>query len=136
LRHFNFYHIFNASFEYIEQIIISLKEEVALMREMVIVQLEKAKHAFFDNDFDLAREIISREKRVDILELKIDGVDAIYRNSFSVLTKYLQSNTNLIGNGLKIYLLIYRLERIGDYCSNIVEDIIYYIDAKALKLSG
>ena len=59
--------------EYVEQILLALKEEVVLMREMVIVQLEKAKHAFFDNDLDLAREIISREKRIDILELKIDG---------------------------------------------------------------
>jgi len=52
--------------EYVEQILLALKEEVALMREMVIVQLEKAKRAFFDNDLDLAREIISREKRVGI----------------------------------------------------------------------
>ena len=79
---------------------------------------------------------------IDTLDTKFSGkvlsmddeVDAIYRNSVGVLTKYLQSNPNLINNGLKIYLLIYRLERIGDYCSNIVEDVIYYIDAKALKL--
>ena len=215
--------------EYLEHVMLAMKEEVALMREMVIVQLEKAKRAFFDNDLDLAREIISREKRVDILELKIDGdveeyialytpkavdlrlvvslkkicfalerigdyaegvaryvldndaekltfqqieelqlekmfdtvitmltncfsaidtldtrfsgkilamddeVDEIYRNSADILTNYLQSDPFLVPNGLKIYLLIYRLERIGDYCSNIVEDIIYYIDAKVLK---
>ena len=219
-------------FEYVEQILITLKEEVSLMREIVIVQLEKAKRAFFDNDLDLAREIICREKRVDILELKIDvdveeylalytpksidlrlvvslkkinfalerigdyaegiaryvlesdaekltsqqieelqlkkmfdtliimltncfsaidtldtkfsgkvlamddEVDAIYRNSVGILTGYLHANPNLAGNALKIYLLIYRLERIGDYCSNIVEDIIYYIDAKTLKHFG
>jgi len=218
--------------EYLEHVMLAMKEEVALMREMVIVQLEKAKRAFFDNDLDLAREIISREKRVDILELKIDGdveeyiarytpkavdlrlvvslkkicfalerigdyaegiaryvldndaekltfqqieelqlekmfdtvitmltncfsaidtldirfsgkilamddeVDEIYRNSADVLTNYLQSDPFLVPNGLKIYLLIYRLERIGDYCSNIVEDIIYYIDAKVLKHAG
>jgi phosphate transport system protein len=217
--------------EYVEQILIALKDEVSLMREMVIVQVEKAKRASYEKDWDLAIEIKKRKKRVDILELKIDGdveeyialhtpkaidlrlavslkkinfalerigdyaegiaryvlendaekftaqqieelqlekmfdtliamltncfsaidmldtkfsgkvlimddeVDAIYRNSVGILTAYLQSNTNLISNGLKIYLLIYRLERIGDYCSNIVEDIIYYIDAKASKQS-
>ena len=216
--------------EYIEHVLLALKEEVSLMREMVIVQVEKAKRAFFDNDLDLAREIISREKRVDILELKIDGdveeyialytpkavdlrlamslkkinfalerigdyaegvaryvlendtekltpqqieelqlekmfdtliimlincfsaidtldarfsgkilsmddeVNAIYRNSVDIMTGFLQSNPNLILNGLKIYLLIYRLERIGDYCGSIVEDVIYYIDAKKLKI--
>ena len=218
--------------EYIEHVLLAIKEEVSLMREMVFVQLEKAKRAFFDNDLDLTREIISREKRVDILELKIDGdieeyialytpkaidlrlvvslkkinfalerigdyaegvaryvlendadklspqqieelqlekmfdtlitmltncfsaidtldtgfagkvltmddeVDTIYRNSVGILTKYLQSTPNLINNGLKIYLLFNRLERIGDYCINIVEDVTYYIDAKVLKHSG
>ena len=63
-------------------------------------------------------------------------MDAIYRSSTVILTNHLQSNPNLIPNGLKIYLLIYRLERIGDYCTNIVEDITYYIDAKVLKHAG
>ena len=210
---------------------LAMKEEVSLMREMVIAQFEKAKRAFFENDLDLAREIISREKRVDIMELKIDSdieeyialytpkaidlrlvvslkkinfalerigdyaegvaryvlsndvekltpqqievlqlgkmfdtliimltncftaidtldtkfsskviimddeVDDIYRNSAGILNGYMQSNPDLISNCMKIYLMIYRLERIGDYCSSILEDIIYYVDAKVLKHS-
>ena len=38
--------------------------------------------------------------------------------------------------GLKLYLLIRKLERIGDHCGNIVEEIVFYIDAKVLKHGG
>ena len=215
--------------EPIENDLITLKDEVNQMWKLVISQLEKAKQSFFNNDIELAREIISREKRVDAFELKIDSdsenyialynpravdlrlvlslmkitntlerigdfaagiarhvkdddcavpnsklieelqmekmfdtvtvmlhscfsalesedtqfsgkilamddvVDTIYRNSLDILSGYMQANTDLIRYGLKIFLLIRKLERIGDRCSNIVEEIVFYIDAKVLK---
>lgn len=33
-------------------------------------------------------------------------------------------------------LLIRKMERIGDHCSNIVEEIVFYIEAKVLKHKG
>jgi phosphate transport system protein len=213
----------------IENDLTDLRNEVSQMWKLVISQLEKAKQAFFSNDLDLAREIISREKRVDAFELKIDSdsenyialynpraidlrlvlslikisntlerigdfaegiarhviedecvkispqvieelkmekmfdtviamltgcfsaleaenvkisgkilamdneVDSIYFKSIGILTTYLQANPDLIWCGLKILLLIRKIERIGDHCSNIVEDIVFYIDAKVLK---
>lgn len=208
-----------------------LREEVNEMWKLVISQLEKAKQAFLHNDLDLAREVISREKRVDALELKIDSdcenyialyspvaidlrlvlsiikiintlerigdfaegiarhvtdddcngteeqlieelqlermfdtllgmlsdgfvamesentkisgkiigkdeeVDEIYHNAMTILTNYMQNNPEYINCGLKLLLLIRKLERIGDHCSNIVEEIVFYVDAKVLKHS-
>ena len=218
--------------EPIENELNSLKEDVNDMWKLVISQLEKAKQSFLSNDLDLAREIISREKRIDVFELKIesdaenyialynpkavdlrlilslirisstlerigdfaegiarhvieddgkklspqvieelkiapmfdilltmltssfsalesentkisgkilamdDDVDTIYYNSVDILTAHLQTNPDLIRYGLKLCLLIRKLERIGDHCSNIVEDIVFYIDAKVLKHGG
>ena len=218
--------------EPVEKELLALKEEVSQMWELVISQLEKAKQSFLTNDIELAREIISREKRVDAFELKIDSdcenyialyspravdlrlvlsiikicktleriadfaegiarrvkkgdftklspqlieelqiikmfdiviamlrgcfsalesentkfsgnilsmdddVDTIYHNSLDILTSYLQANPDLIRNGLRTVLLIRKLERIGDHCSNIVEEIVFYIDAKVLKHGG
>jgi phosphate transport system protein len=207
----------------------ALKEEVSQMWKLVLSQLEKAKQAYFNDDIEVAREVISREKRVDAFELKIDSdcenyialyspvavdlrltlslikisqtlerigdfaegiarhvidddctkidprlleelqlekmfdilivmlydsfvalesentrisgkilakdeeVDVIYRNSIDILTAYLQDNQSFIRCGLKTFLLIRKLERIGDHCSNIVEEIVFYVDAKVLK---
>ncbi len=210
----------------------SLKEEVNQMWKLVLSQLEKAKQSFLNNDIDLAREIVSREKRVDAFELKIESdcenfialyspvaidlrlalslikisstlerigdftegvarhvidddcnkldaqlieelqleqmfdtlismlsdgfvalesentkisgkilakdenVDKIYRGALDILTGFMQKNPESIRCGLKILLLIRKLERIGDHCSNIVEEIVFYVDAKVLKHSG
>ncbi|MDR0370468.1 MAG: phosphate signaling complex protein PhoU [Prevotellaceae bacterium] len=210
----------------------SLREDINQMWKLVISQLEKAKQSFLKGDFELAREIVSREKRVDAFELKIDSdcenyialynpvavdlrlvlslikisstlerigdfaegiarhvidddcnklspelieelliekmfdtvismltdgfvalesentkisgktmakdelVDEIYHNALNILTDFLQKNPACIRCGLKMMLLIRKLERIGDRCINIVEEIVFYIDAKVLKHSG
>ncbi len=207
----------------------ALKEEVSQMWKLVLSQLEKSKQSFFNGDIELAREIASREKRVDAFELKIDSdcenyialyspvaidlrlvlslikisntlerigdfaegiarhvieddcnkiepqlleelqiekmfdtlismlsdsfvalesentkisgkilakdeeVDELYRASVDILSSYLQKNPLLTRCGLKTFLLIRKLERIGDHCSNIVEEIVFYVDAKVLK---
>ena len=230
----------------------ALKEEVSQMWKLVLSQLEKSKQAFLNSDVELAREIASREKRVDAFELKIDSdcenyialyspvaidlrlvlslikisstlerigdfaegiarhvikddcnsvspqiieelqlekmfdilismlsdsfvvlesentkmsgkilakddeIDTLYHDSIDVLANYITENgkvkvendkktdeslstfnsqlsINKVRCGLKLILLIRKLERIGDHCSNIVEEIVFYVDAKVLK---
>jgi len=209
-----------------------LKEEVSEMWKLVIAQLEKAKHSFLNADVEIAREIASREKRVDAFELKIDSdsenyialyapvavdlrlvlslikisitlerigdfaegvarhvieeecnrldpalieelqiekifdtlismltdsyvalesestriagrimakddeIDNFYHQSIDILSNYMQQNPSQIRCGLKTFLVIRKLERIGDHCNNIVEEIVFYIDAKVLKHGG
>ena len=50
-----------------------LKSQIIIMWEMVLSQLQKAKEALVNLDKDLAREVISTEKRVNSYELKIDS---------------------------------------------------------------
>jgi phosphate transport system protein len=218
--------------KHVEQELLSLKEDISQMWKLVLSQLEKARQSYFNNDFELAREIVSREKRVNAFELKIDSdcenyialyspvaidlrlalslikisrtlerigdfaagiarhvvhdncteldphvveelqidkmfdilismlsdcfvalesentkisgriiakdeeVDKIYRSSTDILTTYAENNTSMIRCVLKTQLLIRKLERIGDHCSNIVEEIVFYVDAKVLKHRG
>lgn len=215
-----------------ERELISIKDEVSQMWKLVLSQLEKSKQALLNNNIELAREVISREKRVNTFELKIDSdcenyialfnpvaidlrlilslikiggtlerigdfaegiarhvledkcaplteklneelqldkmfntvimmlsdsfdaletentklsgkilgydeeVDELYRNAIYVLASYLQKVPEQIECGLKTMVLIRKLERIGDHCSNIVEEIVFYIDAKVLKHAG
>ena len=209
-----------------------LKEEVSQMWKLVLSQLEKAKQSFLNKDVELAREIVSREKRVDAFELKIDSdcenyialfspvavdlrlilslikisitlerigdfaegvaryvieeecmqlepelieelqiekmfditismlsdsfvalesentrisgkimakdneVDTLYHQSINILSDYVQQNPTQSRCGLKTILMIRKLERIGDHCGNIVEEIVFYVDAKVLKHGG
>jgi phosphate transport system protein len=212
-----------------EQELLLLKSEVIEMWKFVISQIEKSKRALINDDIELAREIVSREKRVDLYELKIesdcenhialfapvaidlrlvlsllkittslerigdfaegiarhvimedtlmtnlqivddlkiekmfdlvigmltdsfalfnsgktevygkilckdDDVDIIYKDSFNIMTQFLLNNPLMIRSGLELILVVRKLERIGDYCSNLVEDVVFYVDAKVLK---
>ena len=214
-----------------EQELVALKEEVSEMWKLTYSQFEKSKQAFLNKDVELAREVTSREKRVNAFELKIDSdcenyialyspvavdlrlvlsiikisstlerigdfaegiarhviedectlmdsavieelqienmfdiiismladsfvaldlentklsgkilakdeqVDELYHKAIYLLSDYIQNNPAQATCGLKTMLLIRKLERIGDHCSNIVEEIVFYIDAKVLKHS-
>lgn len=212
-----------------EKELAALKDEVTQMWHLVLSQLEKAKQAFLANDLELAREVVSREKRVNTFELKIDSdcenyialfspvaidlrlvlslikicgtlerigdfaegiarhvieeecspvtatlkdelklepmfdtvismlsdsfvtlesentrlsgkillkdktVDDIYNKAIDVLGTYLSREPEQAVCALRTMLMIRKIERIGDHCSNIVEEIVFYIDAKVLK---
>jgi len=222
----------NKKLKHTEQELITLKEELNDMWRLVLSQLEKSKQAFLTSDEELAREVVSREKRVDAFELKIDSdgenyialyspvaidlrlvlsiikisytlerigdfargiarhviedecmlmdnalleelqietmfdvvismltdsfvalesentkisgkilakddqVDELYYKSMYILANYIQNNPAQALGGLQTMLLIRKLERIGDHCSNIVEEIVFYVDAKVLKHKG
>jgi phosphate transport system protein len=218
--------------KHIESELLALRDEVNQMWKLVLSQLEKAKQSYFNHDIELAREIASRERRVNAFELKIESdcenyialyspvavdlrlalslikisrtlerigdfatgiarhvvdddcnnldpqvieelqiekmfdilismltdcyvalesentrisgkiiakdeeVDMIYRTSVDILTVYIENNPSMARCALKTQLLIRKLERIGDHCSNIVEEIVFYVDAKVLKHGG
>jgi len=67
---------------------------------------------------------------------KEEVINKFYRQSFQRTADYLKTHPEEIPHGLKAILLIDRLERIGDYCSNIVEEIVFYVKAKVLKHRG
>lgn len=208
-----------------------IKEELNGMWQLVLSQINKARQAFIQGDINLAREILVREKRVDLLELKIDRdcenyialyspvavdlrlalslmkivrtlerigdfaagiamqvieadcqglptslieelrlermfevvhcmladsyaalehntthfsgqiiaqdeeVNDIYRQAPHVLTAFIQEHPEQAYCALKLLLLVRKIERIGDHCSNIVEEIVFYMDAKVIKHS-
>lgn len=209
-----------------------LKEELYKMWELVIDQLQKVKTAFLDDDTALALEIISREKRVNAFELKVDSncenyialfspvaidlrlvlstlkigiflerigdlantaakhvmdqehtkfyqdlkkeldmevlfdtliamlteslaqfqaesttayetiltkkhlITQIYQQTFLKVADLLKTHQQETVYGLKTILLLHKLERVGDYVTNILEETVFYVEAKVLKHKG
>lgn len=96
-----------------------VKSEVISMWQLVLLQLSKAKEALLTFDKDLAREVISKEKRVNAFELKIDrdceNIFALFcpvAVDLRFLLAALKINTNL--------------ERVGDIAEGIAR---YIVDA-------
>lgn len=88
--------------------------------------LEDVLEAFENEDTKLARSIFKRDEVIDEINIK----------ATTAVTKYLQAYPDKIEQGLYIISMIRKLERIGDHCKNMAEEIIFSIEAKVLKHKG
>ena len=99
--------------------------QVAKMFEQVIDMLSNCYRAFESEDVSLWGKIISQD----------DEIDLIYHNSPGILAKHIQNQPDLADEVLRLMVILRKLERIGDHCSNIIEELVFYVDAKVLKHS-
>lgn len=209
--------------------LLELRKAISQMWALVISQLDKSKTALISGDEEIARVVMSREKRVNAFELKIDSdcenyialfspvaidlrfvlsvlkinktlerigdfadgiarfvletedhgahlellkhlnieemfgcaqqmleknkialeeentalagavftidnqIDTYYHNAITTLAQHLSSHPEDILYGLNVVTLLRKLERIGDHCNNIMEELVFYLDAKVLK---
>lgn len=79
--------------------------------------------AFEQEDTKLARSIFKRD----------DLLDEINYRANDVVAAYIRSHPENIDQSLYLISMIRKLERVGDHCKNIAEEIIFYIEAKVLK---
>ncbi|MBK5283969.1 MAG: phosphate signaling complex protein PhoU [Bacteroidia bacterium] len=80
-------------------------------------------NAFTNEDTKLARSIFKRD----------EFLDEINHNANSAVTMFISSNQDKIEQALYVLSAIRKLERVGDQCKNIAEEIIFYVEAKVLK---
>ncbi|MDR1830109.1 MAG: phosphate signaling complex protein PhoU [Candidatus Fibromonas sp.] len=66
---------------------------------------------------------------------KDDEIDKLYEEGKQYLAEYIQKDPGKGQCVLDTFLTLRKIERIGDHCCNIVEEIVFYIDAKVLKHS-
>lgn len=60
-------------------------------------------------------------------------VDEINKSAAHIIADYIKKNPDRTYECLEIMNIFRKLERIGDHCSNIAEEIFFYTDAKVLK---
>ncbi len=96
-----------------------------VMVEHVNKMLLQGLDAFENEQPDLASAIFSEDFQVD----------EINKNATQLFADYIQKSPDRAFDCLQLFSTFRRLERIGDHCSNIAEEIFFYIDAKVLKHS-
>ncbi|GGK63867.1 phosphate signaling complex protein PhoU [Rufibacter glacialis] len=85
--------------------------------------LADVQRAFYEENTELARDLIKRDKLLNKIHVKTD----------KVIIRYIQAHPDNINQSLKVSGIIRKLERIGDQITNIAEEIIFYVDAKVVK---
>lgn len=100
--------------------------QILRMYELSTEILEDVLAAFENEDTRLARSVFKKDELVDEINLK----------ATAVVADYIRDHPQKIEEGLYIISMIRKLERIGDHCKNIAEEIIFNVEAKVLKHKG
>lgn len=103
----------------------TLLEKSQLLRiyEESVNILIDTRSAFEKEDTTLARSIFKRDEVLD--QINIAAPDNI--------ADLIKEDTKSVNELLYILSIIRKLERVGDQCMNIAEEIIFYVEAKILK---
>jgi len=89
----------------------------------VITMYLLSKEAFNEENTEKAEQVFG----IDNL------IDEINSNAVKVLSDEMLANPQKAEEIMFLHAVIRRLERIGDRCNNIAEEIVFYLDAKVLK---
>lgn len=105
-----------------------MKSELRIeeMFDTVISMLSDSFAALDSENSKLSGRIMHKDKKVD----------ALYRDAKTILSEYVAKNPTMGYCAIETMLVIRKIERVGDHCNNIVEWIVFYIDAKILKHGG
>jgi phosphate transport system protein len=99
------------------------KTRIHEMYNAVIEIMKDVLQAYIDEDTKLARTIFQKDEVLN--EINADATKNI--------AKYIDSDISKVEQGLNFLSIIRKLERVGDQCTNIAEEIIFSHEAKVLK---
>lgn len=85
------------------------------MKGIVVKMIHIAVQAFIEEDVELARSLAEMDHEVD----------HFYKKVFSELDEMMTKDPALASQGICLLLTTRYIERIGDYCTNIGEEVIY-----------
>lgn len=90
------------------------------------------------NMISLAQEAFEKESSeiASGIFIKDNLLDEINHESTHVIAKYIENHPQSALAGLYLVGVIRKMERFGDHCTNIAEEIIFYLDAKVMKHIG
>lgn len=102
-----------------------LRDELEIERMFEVVQsmLSESFVALETENSKIAGKILGKD----------DEVDDLYHLAFPRLAQAIMAEPTIAEDALHLMLLLRKLERIGDHCSNIVEEVVFYVDAKVLR---
>lgn len=99
-------------------------EDLPKLGELVTQMLKSSVESFTNKDYALARKVILSDSQVDILRDRI---------TIEIVEKYMMKEPQKAPISLALILVARHLERIGDHCVNVAEDVIYMVSAKIVK---
>lgn len=99
--------------------------DIPRMNETVQAMINKGLEAYIKEDEQLAREM----SRMD------DGVDHLYNQIFRELLLIMMEDPKTITQATYLLFVARFFERMGDYCTNMAEEIVYIVSGRRTDLN-
>lgn len=99
--------------------------DIPRMSETVRSMVDKGLDAYVKEDEQLAREMSNMD----------DGVDHLYNQIFRELLLIMMEDPKTITQATYLMFVARFLERMGDYCTNIAEEIVYIVSGRRTDLN-
>lgn len=100
-------------------------------------RIEEMLHELLDM-ISLTKEAFEQESSeiASKIFLKDNLIDEINHKSTQIIAQYIEAHPQSALAGLYMAGVIRKMERFGDHCTNIAEELIFYLDAKVMKHIG
>ena len=124
--------------ESIARFSVNLPEGEPIDPELVkIARVEEMLHELLGM-ISLAQEAFEKESSeiASRIFLKDNIIDEINHDSTPLIAQYIEAHPGSALAGLYMAGVIRKMERFGDHCTNIAEELIFYLDAKVMKTNG
>jgi len=112
--------------ELAEQGLVKPLVDIPEMAQLAQEALVEALTAFRSGDITLAKSVWEKEKKIDKLR------DHVQDELMTIMEK----EPHAVSKAVPLLLVARHLERIADHATNIVEDVVYMVQAKVVKHSG
>ena len=103
-----------------------IRDSVEEMLHELLGMISLAQEAFEKESSEIASRIF----------LKDNIIDEINHDSTPLIAQYIEAHPGSALAGLYMAGVIRKMERFGDHCTNIAEELIFYLDAKVMKHIG
>jgi phosphate transport system protein len=128
----------NTNLERIGDIAVNISELFLMMKEkpefitrsrfqemckVVKEMLKNAIDSFISSDPKLAQKVIGTDKILDDFN----------RENHQILINIMKENPNYIEAAVALLVICRQLERVGDHCTNIAEDVFFIVEAQMIK---
>ena len=124
--------------ESIARFSINLPEGEPIDPELIkITRVEEMLHELLGM-LSLVQEAFEKESSeiASRIFLKDNLIDEINHDSARIIAHYIETHPGSALAGLYMSGVIRKMERFGDHCTNIAEELIFYLDAKVMKHLG
>lgn len=93
------------------------------MLKAILEMFALTKDAFEKEDSEIASGVFMKDNLID--EINHDAIE--------IIAKYVEQNPKMALQALYLSGVIRKMERFGDHCTNIAEELVFFLEAKVLK---